>query len=365
MQKASKKDGLTRLYKISPEICPTHLRFKQHGAGPLVIVKSKKERIKGQLKGGVRMGRSQFLPELKKLEEVVAKINAQMLLHPLCGGDGTEYVRCYRIFNNGSLKAGGRLYGRWQNKPEAERLAMTIDGKPVCEIDIKASFLSIAYAGTRSNQRLEDDPYQMIRFVAEAGNNKKTMRTVGKLLVNAYLCKEGKLTQFPQGDRKNGQTVSFRKKYGLKHNVQHYMDQIHDAFPFLNRVKQDGFGLMYTESEVMLQAMLSLMEIGVVAYPVHDCLLVKLEDKDVAASALQDALKDHLDYIPNMDVSWLNDSGLVETVMIQQKHGLQSRDTTKNQDECESYDLIDDDDFELFDDLPIKVDSYDSERLGV
>lgn len=133
VQKASKKDGLTRLYKISPEICPTRLRFKQHGEGPLVIVKSKKVRQFGQLKGGVRMGRSQFHPELKKLEEVIAKINAQMLLHPLCGVDGTEYVRCYRIFNNGSLKAGGRLYGRWQNKPEAERLAMTIDGKPVCE----------------------------------------------------------------------------------------------------------------------------------------------------------------------------------------------------------------------------------------
>jgi len=58
VQKSSKKDNLARLYAIDKAICPDWLRFRNHGEGPLVIVKSRKWRNKiGKVIGGARMGR--------------------------------------------------------------------------------------------------------------------------------------------------------------------------------------------------------------------------------------------------------------------------------------------------------------------
>ena len=44
-----------------------------------------------------------------------------------------------RIYHDGRMDAGGRLYGLWTASVEDDRLEATIDGDPVCEIDICAS----------------------------------------------------------------------------------------------------------------------------------------------------------------------------------------------------------------------------------
>ena len=169
-QKASKRDKLSRLYSVDKSLCPDWLRFSKHGEGPLVVVKSPKVRNKsGEITGGSRMGRKNFLPEIKTLEDQVELINQKMFSERLCDPiSGTDFVRCYRVFNNGSLQFGGRLYGRWQTWPEEERLAMTIDGEQVVEIDIKASFLSMAHSWVKSNAPLAPDPYAAVPFVSTA-----------------------------------------------------------------------------------------------------------------------------------------------------------------------------------------------------
>src|SRR5262249_61354326 len=79
--------------------------------------------------------------------------------------------RCLRpIFHEGDQPGfvgnkGGRLYseGRdsYQQLPRSERLKITIDAEPVCEIDIRASYLTILHA--RYNEPFEvskeHDPY--------------------------------------------------------------------------------------------------------------------------------------------------------------------------------------------------------------
>ena len=348
VQKSSKRDRLARLYDVSKHGCPSYLRFRHHGEGPLVEVRSPKKREGGTVIGGTRMGRKQFLPEIKTLEGQVAQINAKMLSEPLCEGNGVQHVRVYRIFNNGSLKAGGRLYGRWQTLPEEERLATTIGGEGVCEIDVKASFLSIAAGSTKHNQVLASDPYLMVPFVRGA-EDQQAMRKVAKLLVNAYLCKEGEMVQFPRGEKKKGEekVISFAKRHGLQHNVQYYMDQIHITFPFLRRLKLDGLSLMYKESQIMIGAMQALLQQGIVSYPIHDCLLVKKSDQEEAIAALQVSLSKHLSQIPTMDVSWLEE-GEMKTHLVESK-GSQDHlpfDLSYHEDSAE-------DDFDVLEDFPI------------
>ena len=78
----------------------------------------------------------------------------------------------HRTFNLGDEEGfawnkGGRLYsdgkGSYQNIPRPERLKMTIDGESVCEIDIRASYLTILHALHRVPFYVstEVDPYQI------------------------------------------------------------------------------------------------------------------------------------------------------------------------------------------------------------
>ena len=78
----------------------------------------------------------------------------------------------HRTFNLGDEEGfawnkGGRLYsdgkGSYQNIPRPERLKMTIDRESVCEIDIRASYLTILHALHRVPFYVstEVDPYQI------------------------------------------------------------------------------------------------------------------------------------------------------------------------------------------------------------
>jgi hypothetical protein len=64
----------------------------------------------------------------------------------ITGGEHNGYTR---NFNNASWDKGGRLYsvgGGYQQLSEEKRLQMMINGEPVAEIDIKASYLTIYHA---------------------------------------------------------------------------------------------------------------------------------------------------------------------------------------------------------------------------
>jgi len=87
-----------------------------------------------------------------RLEEPIKELNAFVAQHVISGAMHRWF---HRTFNMGdeedfAWNKGGRLYsdgkGSYQNIPRSERLKMTIDGENVCEIDIRASYLTILHA---------------------------------------------------------------------------------------------------------------------------------------------------------------------------------------------------------------------------
>jgi hypothetical protein len=86
-------------------------------------------------------------PETERLERDIKELNEFLARFELTGGRHEGYVR---IFNNCSWQKGGRLYsqchGSYQLMPEPKRWEMKINGEPVAEIDIKASFLTVYHA---------------------------------------------------------------------------------------------------------------------------------------------------------------------------------------------------------------------------
>jgi hypothetical protein len=95
-----------------------------------------------------------FEPSIKtkNLEQQLKELNAFFDCCQLRRGIHRGYVR---VFNNGDhpkfdWNMGGRLYsygeGNYQQMERADRLRMTINEGPVCEIDIRASYLTIFHA---------------------------------------------------------------------------------------------------------------------------------------------------------------------------------------------------------------------------
>ena len=325
VQKSSKRDSSTRLYRINKSVAPGWLKFKAHGIGAPVIVRSEKIRAGGSSHGGVRLSRKRFVPEINPLEQQVQRINHANKQYPLTSPDGDEVFRSYRIFNNRSLKHGGRLYGPWQTLPEDNRLEMTIGGKPVAEIDIKASFLSIANAVTGGGVDLGVDPYSDLEFVRSVNDPevRKKMRDLAKLLVSSYITNGGLLNQFPKGRKKKvvdeatgkTQAVSVKEEYNLgrRAKLSDYLDPILDTFPFLKLVDQVPTNFMFMESEIVISALDEITSEGKPAYPVHDCILCRKEDVSLVVEVLQRKLLSHLGVILDMDISSLDEETYLAT----------------------------------------------------
>lgn len=311
-QKSSKRDGLAQVYRVFETVWMHGLKFKPHGIGPSVEVRSPKIRNGSKITGGQKMSRKGFLPQIEELESQVDDIRKGMMQQPLQTLEGQTMGICKRIFNQGTLKSGGRLYGRWQSLPECERLNLLIDDEAVCEIDVKAMFLNICNAKFGTGLPFGNDPYMMIPFVGTVNDSDRQarMRKLAKLLLSTYLSNGKKIDRFPKGSKKdlenNNQILSVREQFNLPKDAkaEDYFDNILNTFPFLKIVTDTSYDLMFIESEIMIKAMSDLISTGIVTYPIHDCLMCKRTDENIVIKAIQNAMIDQLGTTIMMDVSY-------------------------------------------------------------
>ena len=98
-------------------------------------------------------------------------------------------------------------------------------------------------------------------------------------------------------------------------NVDEYIrirDLCLQAYPALECLNKKRFNyindLSYYEADILTQALLSLKKIGVVAYPVHDCLIVRLGNEFDAVQTFKKVFKDYvysfqkLNNLPKLDL---------------------------------------------------------------
>ncbi len=90
----------------------------------------------------------------------------------------------------------------------------------------------------------------------------------------------------------------------------------------------------------MVDTMLNLIDASVVAYPVHDCLIVRQKDQDVVIQMLSDAMQRHLSYLPSIDVTWFNDGGQKEVKIIFSDQGAISGGGNGYFDEEDDFDVL-------------------------
>lgn len=308
------KKGVAARYKVNRQV-PEGLKFREHGEGRILEVRAKKKRIAGGKFAPVkRLSLKRFGQEAERLEGEMRAINKLLRSHPLEATDGlSQWCSAKRIFSDGSLQSGGRLYGNWQGLNSEERLRLTIDGERLCEIDIKACYIFLANAMTGNTMDLPADPYGLLGFVSRENcqDRKRQMRDAGKRLLSVYLSKKTEMVRFPDGKKdQEGRTIPYREEFCIRKGVK-VGDMMQDAcetFPFLKNVPFRSGVLMWQESNIMVKALLALAELDIPAFPVHDCLLCKEKDKDLVIDQLQRAMIETVGCQGFMDVEYLDGS---------------------------------------------------------
>jgi hypothetical protein len=197
--------------------------------------------------------------------------------------EGARHDGYTRNFNLGLWDKGGRLYslgeGSYQQTPEHKRHAMTINGEPVAEIDIKASYLTIYHARLHMPLDGSSDPY------LRAGVG----RDVAKLWCVASFGNSKPTTQWPADMasdylKDTGQEL---RKVAKARDVARTMLK---AFPALQKLKDHNdiwADLQFLEAEAVIGTMLILMRSRrVPSLSMHDGLIVPRSKAELAKTIL-------------------------------------------------------------------------------
>ena len=245
-------------------------------------------------------------------QKAVREMNAYWVQHPLTlpatnSNPAKLFASATRIFHEGSLTSGGRWYGGWTQIKSAQRLKMRIDDEPVCEIDLNASqpTLLSALLGVRMNvgdtwtdvydfvvQRLRsDEEYELLRKMVKqvivemlgTGNYKRTGPADTKPLEKPFMFDDVQLFY---------DTDYSREMYLA---IQRESLEVFPALKQLNKKYMNATGyLSFHESEILTQTLLTLKGLDVVAYGVHDCVMVKKQDKNLAVQTYRQVIRDYV-----------------------------------------------------------------------
>lgn len=183
-----------------------------------------------------------------------------------------------RIFNNGSLGAGGRLYGGfWQPLASSARLSsILIDDELVVSLDFAQSALRMAYAHVGA----EPPPGDLYAI-----SGLRSYRGETKRIINALLSSGEVHTRFPRQTRGTmPKSWKFERVYSA---IARHHEPITPLFG-----SSSGLRFMYQESEILIRTLLRLKSMGIIALPIHDCVLVARKNGEAAKAVMEESFRE-------------------------------------------------------------------------
>ena len=289
------QDVLAKLANAS--FIQTSGRLVEMNAAETGLQRSKRKRS-GDTSGPVRMSREsiyqQYGRDLEIAELEVKQLGQYYRSHPLCLPAGTGqtsdfFAAVHRVFHNGRLDAGGRFYGPWCSINSDQRLKCTIDGEAVVSIDLNASqpFLFSMLLGIPLN--IQSNTWSDL--YSEALGGKVTKDDRSKL-------KKVALEVIGTGNPRKAKPSKSNEALFTGNDWTFYRDALLRLVPALNAMDTEymnGSGFIsFHEAEILKQTLFKLKEDDVPAYSVHDCIIVKVSDKDHAISVYRKAVNDYV-----------------------------------------------------------------------
>jgi len=194
-----------------------------------------------------------------------------------------------RIYSHNDPMQGGRLYTRLQGLPDRRariRINTLLDGKSVAEVDLSANHPRMILA--LSNKKLPDDFYDDV-----AAKTNTTREQVKFLITRAIGASNRSIALKPKVDEKDWYKTDFILTPKQRKVIE---DVIKLEQPDLFKHLYTGMGvyLQGLEGDILLRAMLDLIEQDIPSLPIHDAIYVQRIHKLQAKKALQNAWQDVL-----------------------------------------------------------------------
>ena len=198
-----------------------------------------------------------------------------------------------RIFNNGSMTQGGRMYGGfWMPMDADERLReLYVNGEPVVGLDFGQCGIRIAY-GRLGLTPPHGDLYAVPSLVGH--------REGVKRVTSAMFFADKPLERKPRDTA---------KVLARGWDIQYVQQRIMERHAPITTLFYSGFGMtaQFIESNILVQALLALLNSGVVALPVHDCLIVPRSAESLATATMLRVFKEIAGVDGVVDRKALND----------------------------------------------------------
>ena len=236
--------------------------------------------------------------EVRRLTEEVERFNNYLALQRIeYKGDrddiDDERKSTHRVFNNGSLTQGGRLYGGfWQwlsgekkGKPD-QRSDIRINGERLVGLDYGQIAIRELYSFDGKQVPMKD------AYVLEGWGQE--CREGIKKLINT-------LINDPHRQVKAVKKL-FGRDYGLK--VPELTEKaVKSIFEQHSAITHHFYGkstyrLTYEESNHLMRLLMELIDMNIPALPIHDCLYVRLSDASTVRQLMKDRFIEHF----NVDI---------------------------------------------------------------
>jgi hypothetical protein len=187
-----------------------------------------------------------------------------------------------RCFTRGSFESGGRLYGGfWIDLGKQERLdGLTINGEEIVSLDYGQIGPRILYS-LAGEQPPAHDLYDIPGLT---GLHYGVYRDGIKKVMNALSFSE-RLSRKPKNSK------HLLPRHLTIDQIVSLIKQAHPAIAHLLGT-EIGHKVQFIESEIMVEVILELKAKGIVALPVHDCVLVPKSARAKAESVMLEVFKD-------------------------------------------------------------------------
>ena len=195
----------------------------------------------------------------------------------------------HRVFNNGRMNEGGRLYGGfWQSlsgakdgKPDERADDICINDEHLVGLDYGQIALRMLYSFEGKQLEMED-AYVLDGWGPEC---REGMKKLINSMINDPTCEPKALKKL------------FGKTYGLK--VPELTEKAKQSIYKQHATIRSHFNgtstyrLFYEESNHLMRVLMKLVELDIPALPVHDCLYVRLSDENTVRQLMTDMFTDH------------------------------------------------------------------------
>ena len=173
----------------------------------------------------------------------------------------------YRVFNNDSLKQGGRAYDHWcQSLPGSWRLKILIDAEPVALLDYGAAHPRMVYAMAGLSYPADRDPYTV------PGIDRETAKVGFLIVLNAASRQQGVEALAGKLAGENG-TITADHRHTAR-TILNAMEAVHEPIRPLF-YKGTGLGCQYVEAMILSEVAKEARKDNIVALPIHDELIVQ------------------------------------------------------------------------------------------